>query len=156
MDLQPQLLQESLSYLQPRFHLPGIGSIGSKVDAFAEAFYVDLFTRNAAIRTLFCQRRVDLPKQKKKLMQMIGYLVLKLNQGGLDAVVGDVQGLVLQHRSYGVADAWYTDVKESILATFPKFIPERVWKEKYVAQWSATLDVIIRVVASQSLQQRQV
>jgi hemoglobin-like flavoprotein len=70
---------------------------GSIAPQAAALFYANLFELNPTLKTLF---RGNMQVQGKKLMQMIGAAVGKLND--LETLVPILQGLALRHSSYGV------------------------------------------------------
>jgi hemoglobin-like flavoprotein len=78
----------------------------------AELFYQNLFTADPSLKPLF---KGDMPEQGKKLMQMIGAAVGKLND--LPALVPILQGLGKRHAGYGVEDSHYQTVGAALLKT---------------------------------------
>lgn len=99
----------------------------------AELFYKNLFAADPLLQSLF---KVDMPEQGKKLMQMIGAAVGKLND--LPTLVPILQTLGKRHVGYGVRDADYPVVGAALLKTLEQglgaaFTPEvrAAWTEVY-------------------------
>ena len=93
-------------------------------DQAAALFYGRLFELNPALRPLF---KIDLRDQGKKLMQMIGFCVGKLD--ALDELVPVVKSLGARHVGYGVVESDYAAVGAALLWTLeqglgPAFTPE--------------------------------
>jgi hemoglobin-like flavoprotein len=102
-------------------------------DQAAALFYGRLFELDPSLRSLF---KSDLGTQGKKLMQMIGYCVGKLNS--LDELVPAVKDLGRKHAGYGVEASMYQTVGAALLWTLDKglgaaFTPEvkGAWTEVY-------------------------
>ena len=99
----------------------------------AALFYGRLFQLDPSLRPLF---KSDLGAQGKKLMQMIGYCVGKLDS--LDELVPAVKDLGRKHAGYGVEAAAYQTVGAALLWTLEQglgaaFTPEvkSAWTEVY-------------------------
>ncbi len=99
----------------------------------AAMFYDRLFQLDPSLRPLF---KTDINEQGKKLMQMIGYCVGKLNT--LDEIVPTVKDLGRKHAGYGVKADAYATVGAALLWTLekglgPAFTPEvkAAWTEVY-------------------------
>jgi hemoglobin-like flavoprotein len=93
-------------------------------DTAAALFYGRLFEMDPSLRPLF---RTDLREQGKKLMQMIGYCVGKLDQ--LDELVPAVKELGRKHAGYGAEEEDYATVGGALLWTLEQglgaaFTPE--------------------------------
>ena len=93
-------------------------------DQAAAMFYGRLFELNPSLRSLF---KIHIPEQGKKLMQMIGFCVGKLD--ALDELVPIVKSLGARHVGYGVVEADYAAVGAALLWTLeqglgPAFTPE--------------------------------
>lgn len=90
----------------------------------AALFYGRLFELDPTLKALF---KIDLGEQGRKLMQMIGLAVSKLD--ALDELVPAVQALGRRHAGYGVKDGDYDTVGSALLWTLgqglgPAFTPE--------------------------------
>lgn len=99
----------------------------------AALFYANLFEADPSLKPLF---KGDMTAQGKKLMQMIGAAVGKLND--LDTLVPILKNLAVRHVAYGVKDAHYDTVGAALLKTLgqglgPAFTPEvqQAWTEVY-------------------------
>lgn len=99
----------------------------------ASLFYGRLFELDPALRPLF---KTDLREQGKKLMQMIGYAVGKLDMP--DELLPAVRQLGLKHAGYGVKDKDYETVGSALLWTLEQglgtaFTPElkEAWAAVY-------------------------
>jgi methyl-accepting chemotaxis protein len=99
----------------------------------AELFYQNLFAADPSLKPLF---KGDMPEQGKKLMQMIGAAVGKLND--LPTLVPILQGLGKRHTGYGVEDSHYQTVGAALLKTLEQglgadFTDEvkQAWTEVY-------------------------
>jgi methyl-accepting chemotaxis protein len=107
----------------------------------AELFYQNLFTADPSLKPLF---KGDMPEQGKKLMQMIGAAVGKLND--LPALVPILQGLGKRHAGYGVEDSHYQTVGAALLKTLGQGLgadfTEEV-KEAWTAVYTVMADVMV-------------
>ncbi|CAN5489006.1 globin family protein [soil metagenome] len=99
----------------------------------AALFYNNLFIADPALRPMF---KGNMNEQGKKLMQMIGAAVGKLDD--LDTLVPILQSLGKRHGTYGVVPAHYGTVGSALLMTLsqglgPAFTPEvkSAWNEVY-------------------------
>jgi hemoglobin-like flavoprotein len=98
--------------------------VAPSADTAAALFYGRLFELDPTLKELF---KVDMREQGKKLMQMIGLAVSKLD--ALDELVPAVQALGRRHAGYGVKDVDYDTVGAALLWTLqqglgPAFTPE--------------------------------
>ena len=98
--------------------------VAPSADAAAALFYGRLFELDPTLKELF---KVDMREQGRKLMQMIGLAVSKLD--ALDELVPAVQALGRRHAGYGVKDVDYDTVGAALLWTLqqglgPAFTPE--------------------------------
>jgi hemoglobin-like flavoprotein len=108
----------------------------------AELFYNNLFTAAPELRSLF---KSDMKEQGKKLIQMIGVAVSKLND--LDSLIPVLKSLAQRHASYGVQEAHYTTVGTALLKTLeqglgPAFTPEvqQAWTAVYQTMAGVMVD----------------
>ena len=102
-------------------------------DTAAALFYGRLFEMDPSLRPLF---RTDLREQGKKLMQMLGVCVGKLDE--LDDLVPAVKELGRKHADYGVEEEDYATVGGALLWTLEQglgaaFTPEveAAWRAVY-------------------------
>jgi methyl-accepting chemotaxis protein len=107
----------------------------------AELFYQNLFAADPSLKPLF---KGDMPEQGKKLMQMIGAAVGKLND--LPALVPILQGLGKRHAGYGVEDSHYQTVGAALLKTLEQGLgadfTEEV-KQAWTAVYTVMADVMV-------------
>lgn len=80
--------------------------------AAAALFYSHLFTADPQLKALF---KGDMNEQGKKLMQMIGAAVNKLDD--LPTLVPILQNLGKRHSGYGVQEAHYATVGGALIKT---------------------------------------
>lgn len=99
----------------------------------AALFYKNLFSADPSLQPLF---KGNMEEQGKKLMQMIGAAVGKLND--LDSLVPILQNLAVRHVDYGVKDEHYDTVGAALLTTLEQglgdaFTPEvkAAWTQVY-------------------------
>ena len=107
----------------------------------AELFYQNLFAADPSLKPLF---KGEMPEQGKKLMQMIGAAVGKLND--LPTLVPILQGLGKRHAGYGVQDSHYQTVGAALLKTLGQGLgadfTEEV-KEAWTAVYTVMADVMV-------------
>lgn len=107
----------------------------------AELFYHNLFTADPSLKPLF---KGEMPEQGKKLMQMIGAAVGKLND--LPTLVPILQGLGKRHAGYGVEDSHYQTVGAALLKTLGQGLgadfTEEV-KEAWTSVYTVMADVMV-------------
>ena len=111
-------------------------------EAAASLFYNRLFELDPSLRPLF---KGDMTAQGKKLMQMIGFCVGKLD--ALDEIVPAVKQLGQRHAGYGVTPAHYDTVAGALLWTLeqglgPAFTPD------VKAAWTAVYGVLATTMQS--------
>jgi len=98
--------------------------VGPIADTAAGLFYGRLFEMDPSLRPLFT---TDIREQGKKLMQMIGFCVSKLD--ALEELVPAVKELGRKHAGYGVEEEDYATVGGALLWTLEQglgaaFTPE--------------------------------
>jgi hemoglobin-like flavoprotein len=107
----------------------------------AELFYQNLFAADPSLKHLF---KGEMTEQGKKLMQMIGAAVGKLND--LPALVPILQGLGKRHAGYGVEDSHYQTVGAALLKTLGQGLgadfTEEV-KEAWTEVYTVMADVMV-------------
>lgn len=92
-------------------------------------FYTRLLECNPALRPLF---RSPVPEQSKKLVQMISYVIARLD--ALDTVMHDIQKLAQRHVRYGVEPKHYDMVGEALIWTLQKGLPG-AWNNELETAW---------------------
>lgn len=108
----------------------------------AALFYQNLFAADPALKSLF---KGDMTDQGKKLMQMIGAAVGKLND--LDTLVPILQSLGSRHDTYGVQEAHYQTVGAALLQTLEQGLGAEFTSE-VAAAWSSVYGVMADVMLS--------
>lgn len=106
----------------------------------AALFYQNLFTADPSLKPLF---KGDMEDQGRKLMQMIGAAVGKLND--LDTLVPILQGLGRRHADYGVQDAHYGTVGGALLLTLSQGLGEG-FTPAVRAAWTEVYGVMAQVM----------
>lgn len=102
-------------------------------DQVGADFYARLFAAYPEVRPMFAE---DIGPQSKKLVQMLALVVNGLDK--LHAILPAVRKLARNHNGYGVVDAHYEAVGETLIATLrgelaDAFTPEveAAWTEAY-------------------------
>ena len=105
-------------------------------DTAAGLFYGRLFDMDPSLRSLF---RTDLGEQGKKLMQMLGFCVAKLDL--LDELVPAVKELGRKHAGYGVEEEDYLTVGSALLWTLEQGLGAAFTPEVKAA-WTAVYELL--------------
>ena len=108
----------------------------------AELFYQNLFDADPSLKPLF---KGEMPEQGKKLMQMIGAAVGKLND--LPTLVPILQGLGKRHAGYGVEDSHYQTVGAALLKTLGQGLGADFTEEVKNA-WTAVYTIMADVMVA--------
>ena len=105
----------------------------STPEAFGQSFYTHLFEVDPGLRPLF---KGDMQSQSRKLMEMLGAVIGRLNQ--LEPIISAIQALGARHVSYGVQAVHYESVGSALLWALEKelgaaFTPEvrNAWTAAY-------------------------
>lgn len=131
-----QLVQESWAKVTP---------IASQAAAL---FYNNLFTLDPSLKILF---QGDIEEQGKRLMEMIGTAVQKLNN--IETVVPTLQGLGKRHVRYGVKAEHYQTVGTALLTTLEQGLGEHFTpqvKEAWTFVYGMMADVMIKAAYPQA------
>ncbi|NME69777.1 globin domain-containing protein [Flammeovirga aprica] len=120
--------------------------IERSTDDVAKAFYNKLFELDPSLRRLFSS---DMREQRKKLMDVIGFLVYNLND--LDHLVYLIQELGKRHtRRYEVKDHNY----EIAIVAFLHALEDRlgnVWTIKVHRAWKNLLIIVSELMTNNKL-----
>jgi hemoglobin-like flavoprotein len=121
--------------------------VAQDAESAADAFYQELFASDPSLRPLF---RGDMKEQGRKLMGMIGMVVAGLRR--LDTMIPAIEGLGRRHSLYGVDDAHYAVVGQSLLTTLanalgPRFTPDV--REAWAAAYGLLAGTMMRAAAEQ-------
>lgn len=106
----------------------------------AALFYQNLFASDPSLQPLF---KGDMEAQGRKLMQMIGAAVGKLDD--LDTLVPILQGLGRRHVAYGVRDVHYDTVGGALLLTLSQGLGD-AFTPQVRAAWSEVYGVMAQVM----------
>jgi methyl-accepting chemotaxis protein len=115
-------------------------SVAAIAPQAAALFYTNLFEADPKLKPLF---KGNMEEQGKKLMQMIGAAVGKLND--LDTLVPILQNLGKRHVGYGVQDAHYTTVGGALLKTLSQGLGKDFTKPVEAA-WTTVYGVMAGVM----------
>ncbi|MFZ6723785.1 globin family protein [Undibacterium sp. Ji49W] len=110
----------------------------------AALFYQNLFEADPSLKPLF---RGDMTEQGKKLMQMIGAAVGKLND--LNTLVPVLQGLAIRHDGYGVKESHYETVGGALLKTLGQGLGDAFTADVKDA-WTSVYGTMANVMISAS------
>lgn len=112
----------------------------------AGIFYHNLFKIDPSVKALF---KGDMEAQGKKLVQMIGAAVGKLND--LDTLVPILENLGKRHVDYGVKEAHYTTVGNALIQTLEQGLGDAftveaksAWKEVYGVMASTMFSATVK------------
>ena len=105
-------------------------------DTAAALFYGRLFELDPSLRSLF---QTDIREQGKKLMQMLGYCVGKLDE--LDELVPAVKDLGRKHAGYGAEEEDYATVGGALLWTLEQGLGAAFTPEVKTA-WTAVYELL--------------
>jgi hemoglobin-like flavoprotein len=103
-------------------------------------FYNKLFTAAPGIRHLF---KPDISPQANKLMQVLGYVVSKLNH--MEELVPEVQKLGVRHNEYGAQPQHYELVGQCLIATLKEGLGEH-WNPEVQDAWVTAFNTIKNVM----------
>ncbi len=102
-----------------------------KSDEAGELFYQRLFEVAPEVKHMF---KSDLKEQARKLMNMVTYIVTKLQK--LDEIAGEVKSLAQRHGKYGVKPHYYQLVGSALLWTLKEGLGEK-WTSETEQAWTA-------------------
>jgi len=108
----------------------------------AALFYSNLFTLDPSLKPLF---QGDMEEQGKRLMDMIGTAVQKLDN--VETMVPVLQSLGKRHIRYGVKEEHYKTVGTALLTTLSQGLGEHFTpqvKEAWTLVYSVMADVMVK------------
>jgi nitric oxide dioxygenase len=111
-------------------------AVAPHADVAAESFYRRLFAAQPALRGLF---RGDLKEQGRKLMSMLGMVVAGLSR--FETLIPAVEDLGRRHAKYGVRDAHYHVVGDTLIGTLADALGARFTPDVREA-WAAAYAVL--------------
>lgn len=110
-------------------------------DMVGETFYARLFETHPEVRAMFAE---DIRPQAKKLVQMLAMVVNGLHR--LPAIQSEVAALARRHREYGVAEAHYPVVGETLILTLEHHLGDAFTqqiKDAWIEAFTTLSDVMI-------------
>lgn len=111
-------------------------------------FYEKLFAAAPGVRHMF---KPDINPQANKLMQVLGYVVTKLNK--MDELLPEVKKLGERHNAYGAQPAHYEVVGQCLIATLKDGLGEH-WTPEVQDAWLTAFNTIknVMIVAQEEAQ----
>ena len=119
-------------------------------DQVGEIFYARLFETHPEVRPMFAQ---DIKPQAKKLVQMLAMVVQSLHK--LETLLPAVQDLARRHKTYGVVDAHYPVVGETLIWTLEQGLGDDFTPELRQA-WTTAFETLAGVMIAASNEPAQV
>jgi hemoglobin-like flavoprotein len=116
----------------------------------ATLFYDRLFELDPTLRRLF---KADLSDQKKKLLQMLGAAIARLDD--LPGLVPAVQSLGQRHAGYGVLPAHYATVGAALLWTLHAGLGV-TFNEQHESAWAKLYGVLSETMQASAAEARMV
>lgn len=110
-------------------------------EAAADLFYRRLFEIDPGTRELF--GATDMPAQRKKLLQTLGFAVASLDK--LDELLSTVEALGRRHAGYGVTDAHFDAVGAALLWTLEQGLG-RAWTPAAASAWTEVYELLAAVM----------
>lgn len=107
-----------------------------------ELFYNKLFTTAPEVRHMF---QTPIPEQSKKLMQMLDYVVRKLDT--IETVVGDITKMGTRHHGYGAQAGHYDVVGACLLETMAEIMAP-FWDEELKTAWTEAYTLVAATMMS--------
>jgi len=101
-----------------------------------ELFYNKLFTTAPEVRNMF---QTPIPEQSKKLMQMLDYVVRKLDT--VETIVGDITKMGTRHHEYGAKAGHYDVVGACLLETMAE-VTAPFWDEELKTAWTEAYTLV--------------
>jgi hemoglobin-like flavoprotein len=103
-------------------------------------FYEKLFTAAPGIRHMF---KPDINPQANKLIQVLGYVVSKLNK--MEELLPEVKKLGERHNAYGAQPAHYEVVGQCLIATLKDGLGDH-WTPEVQDAWLTAFNAIKNVM----------
>ncbi|NME69779.1 globin domain-containing protein [Flammeovirga aprica] len=128
---QIKLIQETFSTIEPSALI------------VAKTFYDKLFELDPSLEELFSE---DITPQRKKLMDMIGFLVYNLND--FDKLVGLIKALGQRHsHCYGVQDSSYETAATAFLYALEDNVGN-AWTMKAKTAWGNLFKLVANLMTN--------
>lgn len=109
-------------------------------DAAADIFYTRLFETNPEVRPMF---PADLTDQGKKLMKTLAVAVNSLKD--VEKIIPVLQELAVKHVGYGVKEAHYPVVGQTLLFTLEKGLGDD-WNDDLKSAWTKVYGTVSSVM----------
>ena len=110
-------------------------------DVASGLFYDRLFDINPELKNLF--DGVDLPEQRKKLIQAINMVVMSLDK--IDSLIPAIKSLGSRHVGYGVEDHHYAQVGDALLWTLQAGLKDD-WTDEAKESWTLAYNILTSVM----------
>ena len=107
-------------------HIKGMDAI-----VVGQLFYAKLFESNPELKPLF---KTAIPEQSKKLLSMIGYIVVRLDK--LDDIIVEIEHLAQRHVRYGIEEKHYDIVGAALIWTLKNGL-SKIWNSELEEAWTA-------------------
>ena len=115
---------------------------------FGDLFYSKLFIDNPKLEKMF----PSIDQQRRKLVDMLSYIVLRLDKPEL--MMSDGKALGARHEQYGVKPEHYKQVGDALLWTIQRGMGNE-WNNKLEEAWLACYHMIAEaMIATTKHQQR--
>jgi nitric oxide dioxygenase len=111
-------------------------------DKVGSIFYARLFETHPDLRPMFAE---DIQTQARKLVQMLALVVNSLHR--LDTILPAVKDLARRHKDYGVVDAHYPVVGETLIWTLEQAL-EGAFTPEIKHAWTAAFEALSKVMIS--------
>jgi nitric oxide dioxygenase len=118
--------------------------IVSQREAFAAAFYRELFARYPQARVPFVMRHTDMKAQQRALMQALEQTIAALKNNQTEQLAAILSELGQRHRDYGVLPEHYPLVGEVLLDTLADFDP--AWSQQLRDDWAAAYMAVVSMM----------
>jgi hemoglobin-like flavoprotein len=115
-----------------------------KPQTIGDLFYAKLFFDHPGLRKLFPSQ---MDQQHKKLIDMINYIVLKIDN--FETVKKDMLALALNHEKYGAKAEHYKMIGSALLWTLEKAIGKE-WNADLEEAWNACYSLIAQTMLTAS------
>lgn len=101
-----------------------------------DRFYAQMFAAHPSLRAMF---PADMAQQKAKLLASIQLVISNLRRP--EALTKPLHELGARHASYGVMEAHYPVVRDTLVAVMAEMAGD-AWTAQLAADWTAALDTV--------------
>ena len=120
------------------------GLQGINPTTIAELFYAKLFVDRPGLRKMF---PADMQEQNKKLMDMLHYIVLRLDR--LDELTDEIAAMAHRHEGYGVKPAHYQYVGAALLWTLEQGLGKE-WTKEVAEAWKESYETLTQAMLQEA------